>query len=44
MTPDDTPSRDDRLGEALLACLEAADGGRPLDRASVLVRWLAELY
>jgi hypothetical protein len=39
MTLDDTPSRDDRLGEALLVCLEAADGGRPIDRESILARY-----
>src|SRR5262245_26763869 len=39
MTSDDTPSRDERLGEALLACLEAADGGRLLDRTALLARY-----
>src|SRR4051794_39729256 len=39
MTPDDTPSRDDRLGEALLACLEAADGGQSLDREALMARY-----
>jgi hypothetical protein len=39
MAPDDSPTRDDRLGEALIACLEAADGGRSLDRAALLARF-----
>ena len=39
MTLDDTPSCDDRLGEALLVCLEGADRGQPLDRESILARY-----
>jgi serine/threonine-protein kinase len=39
MTADDTQSHDERLGEALLACLEAADGGRSLDREALLARY-----
>jgi tetratricopeptide (TPR) repeat protein/tRNA A-37 threonylcarbamoyl transferase component Bud32 len=35
----DSPSREERLGAVLVACLEALDQGRPLDRHDLLARY-----